>query len=108
MSGSGGFSGGSHNETEVACDLLSFVTYLASPKHDVISSLKVGDFLDVNIVDSTSGKLVVAFYGENIAGGITSGKYTRLKRCLLEGFNYKAKVEAISQGNVTVRLIPSL
>ena len=107
MSGRSGFSTGRSND-EVSCDSLSFQTSLSSPKSEAIEGLKVGDFLQVSLIGKEPNLYIVAYHYDRIAGGISSGNYLRMKKCLLNGSNFKAEEMDNDEGNISINITPSI
>lgn len=107
MSGSGGGGyGGGFATDEVACDRLAFDTQLSSPKSAVVAQINIGDVLSVTLDQQGAAQVVVIKRGNDIAGGITSPKMTRLLECIRQGTRYQATVTAKSDGQVSVRISP--
>lgn len=105
MSGSGGGFGGGAT-VEVSCERLSFDTQLSSPKPAVISGINVGDILSVETEQQGASQVVVIKHGNQVAGGITSPKMSRLLECIRLGSRYQARVMGKAGGQVTVRISP--
>ncbi len=106
MSGSGGGSFGGGGVQEIACDRLSFETQLSSPKPSVVAGINVGDVLLVAIEQQLAAQVVVIKYGNQVAGGITSPKMSRLLECMRHGTQYQATVLSKAGGQVTIRISP--
>lgn len=106
MSGSGGGSFGGGGVQEIACDRLSFETQLSSPKPAVVAGINVGDVLSVAIEQQGSAQVVVIKHGNQVAGGITSPKMSRLLECMRQGAQYQATVLSKDDGLVTIRISP--
>lgn len=107
MSGSGGGYTGGGTVTDYVDFCLAVVisTQLSSPKDDVVSSLKVGDVLQVGVQTIGGNQtIVVALYEGQVAGGITSPESNRLKQCMQEGNTYTAEVTEINAGQVKVKV----
>lgn len=103
MSGSGGTT---YDPTppQRPCDRLNFRTVLNSPDPAVVSALKVGDKLQVEL-DLTGGRRkVVAKYNGRVAGSITSDSLPQLISCLEGGHHFYADVQGVAGGRVDVDL----
>ncbi len=107
MSG-GDFSGGGGGPDEVFdCASIFEKTILNSPKPDVISKLKVGDVLTLELKQYDEKKSLVAVTSDNeVAGSITSATLSKIKNCIDQGFSYISIVESIEGGRCTVLLRP--
>lgn len=106
MSGSGGGSFGGGGAQEISCDRLSFETQLSSPKPGVVAGINAGDVLLVAIEQQGAAQVVVIKHGNQVAGGITSPKMSRLLECMRQGTQYQARVLSIVGGQVTIRISP--
>jgi len=104
MSGSGGGGGGSPETPVASCEDLVIETQLSSPKDDVVDKIKVGDSLDVGIQTKSGTSVVVVLYKGKVAGGLASPLVGRLRECLNNDTQYKAKVLSKSGGQVRVRV----
>ncbi|RII26349.1 MAG: hypothetical protein CXR31_11705 [Geobacter sp.] len=107
MSG-GDFSGGSGAGDEVFdCASIFEKTILNSPKPDVLSKVKAGDVLTLELRQFDGRKSLVAVTNnKEIAGSITSATLSKIKSCMDQGFSYIAIVESIEGGRCTVLLRP--
>lgn len=101
MSGSSG-GGGSPPEHESPCDKLRFEAQLTSPQPAVVSTLKPGDLLDVQVVNMKGQIVVQVLIKGRPAGGLAGPDATRLRNCIERGHEYSAKVLAINGGQVRV------
>lgn len=106
MSGSGGGSFGGGGAQEISCDRLSFETQLSSPKPAVVTGINIGDILPVAIEQQGAAQVVVIKHGNQVAGGITSPKMSRLLECMRQGTQYQATVLSKAGGQVTIRISP--
>jgi len=106
MSGSGGGSFAAGGAQEISCDRLSFETQLSSPKPEVVAGINVGDVLWVAIEQQGSAQVVVIKHGNQVAGGITSPKMSRLLECIRQGTQYQATVLSKAGGQVAIRISP--
>ena len=93
-----GQSGGSADP----CDLVER-TNLNSPKKSVISALQIGAVLDVDISHGPPTQLL-AKYGSQVAGSITSQSMHQIINCIKNGYNYQAVVIFLHGGNVRVEV----
>ncbi len=103
-SGGGGGSGIGFGESSDSCAALVFDTQLSSPKQDVVSSISVGDLLDIAIEERGTTTVVVALYKGEVAGGLASPQVRRLLECLAGGTQYVAKVTETNDGQIRVRV----
>lgn len=105
MSGSGGGGGGFAVPTGT-CETLVIDTLLSSPKADVIARINLGDVLDVRtqIGEGTATVTVVVLHEGNVAGGLAAPLLQRLRECIDGGTQYVARVTAIREGLVRVRV----
>mgnify|MGYP001300122390 CR=1 FL=1 len=103
MSGSSG-AGGSINRPSENEDCANLVinTNLASPKADVIATLKEGDELKVQAA-TTQGP-IQALRGNSVAGNIVTREQVRLLNCLNEGTEYIAEVLSITGGQCKIQV----
>lgn len=103
MSGSGG-GGGSIDSREVDCIDLKFTTQLASPQAQVVSTLVIGQVLDVGIVALQTGQVLVAQDNGTTVGALVGTYAKRLRECVLSQHIYKATVVKLNGGQVTVEV----
>ncbi|HEP1209349.1 hypothetical protein [Stenotrophomonas maltophilia] len=106
MSGSGGGSFVGGGAQEISCDRLSFDTQLSSPKSAVVAGIDIDDVLSVAIEQQGAAQVVVIKHGNQVAGGITSPKMSRLLECMRQGTQYQARVLSKVGGQVTIRISP--
>jgi len=104
MSGSGGGGGGVPDTPVIGCADLVIDTQVSSPKPGVISTLKVGDFLDVETRIQGGTVVVVLVRNGQMAGGLASPQLHRLRQCIESGTQYRAEVKSIKAGQVRVRV----
>ncbi|MBD8204778.1 hypothetical protein [Pseudomonas viridiflava] len=105
MSGLGGGTG-PYPEPVVACDQLSFIAQIASPKEDIVEQLYVGCMLDIVIGDQNGQSVVFAYWQDQEVGGIADRRLQRLRQCMNEGHMFSARVISISSGQVRVQISP--
>jgi hypothetical protein len=88
------------------CEDFTDKTTLNSPKATVISKLKEGDVLRVDLQPiRAGGATVVAITpGDQVAGAITSTKSPQLIKCIEKGHKYQALVVEIDGGRCTVEI----
>lgn len=103
MSGSSGGSFGGGFAPEPTCEKILIRTQLASPRADVIDDLAKDDVLDV-VLGGPTGPLTAQTYDGEIAGAILISDPASLIRCINDGFNFKAKVIAITGGDCQVSI----
>jgi len=103
MSGSnGGYGGG---RAEAPCQRLTFETFLNSPQIKVISSIKVREVLEIALQEIRGVDVVVALYGGEQAGAITSHT-AQLIKCIKEGVVYEAEVSVASPPRIEITVRP--
>lgn len=96
--GGGGAGGGSD-----PCAIRE-TTVLNSPNRSVVSTLRVGDVLEVVVPTGNVVRLVARTSGGAIAGSITSGAMNQIIRCIQVGRTYEARVQSVSGGQVRVEV----
>lgn len=101
MSGSSG-GGGASPDYESPCDTLRFEAQLTSPQPAVVSTLKPGELLDIEVVNMKGQLVVQVLKSGQAAGGLAGPDATRLRNCIEKGHEYKAKVLTINGGQVRV------
>ena len=105
MSGSGGGgSGGGFSQNFDSCESLVIDTQLSSPKHAVVEHIRVGDILTIATQNYGDASVVVALHKGDVAGGLAAPEVGRLRSCMEKGTQYLAKVTAINDGQVRVRV----
>ncbi|QXB60146.1 hypothetical protein [Pantoea agglomerans] len=98
MSGSGSFSSGSASKL-YSCEVIKFYTNIRSPNPLVVKKLKIGDLLDIDLIDNS----ICAVLDGEIVGGVTSTQYYEsLYKCLTGGTLYQASVIEINNGQIKV------
>lgn len=105
MSGSSGGGGGgvSSDDEVISCNILRFETQIASPNAAVVSTLKIGDELQVIIATSSyAQEIQVVTSSGQLVGGLLSAKVQRMRECMLESHPYKATVLSAFSGQVRV------
>jgi hypothetical protein len=105
MSGPGSSGGGDGRGPEIPqieCSRISERTVLNSPVPDVVSILKNGDILEIEVQNRTS--LVAITKEGNIAGALTLPLLPRIVECIEEGFKYVAIVVSVSGGECRVHV----
>ncbi|EHJ48321.1 hypothetical protein DFW101_2316 [Solidesulfovibrio carbinoliphilus subsp. oakridgensis] len=101
-SSGGGGSGGGGN----ICSSLFERTILSSPVPEVITKLKQGGILQIELIDQ--GRILAAsFHGER-AGSIISPKLIEFIECIQAGFEYIATVDAVDGGQCQVTIRPKV
>lgn len=84
------------------CDELTFKTKLASPDASIVSKLKIGDVLNVQI----HNKAIAVVHMAGVAGSIIEN-VPALLRCLQQDYKFMAVIEAISGGVVEIEVRPA-
>jgi hypothetical protein len=102
MSGSGGGGGAGPDTPTFSCDDLVVKAQIASPKAAVISKLKIGDVLDVEVQTIGGAAVVVLLSKGKLAGGLATPNLSRLRECIEGGTTYGATITAISGAQITV------
>ena len=86
-----------------ACDITE-VTTLSSPNRMIVSTLRVGDILDLELRLGPPRQLL-AKRGDQVAGSITSPKSAQIIQCISrEGRAYVAVVRTIRSGLCNVEI----
>ena len=93
---------GGRPEDTNPCLEIHFQTQLSSPKPDVISKLKKGDTLNIELRTIHTQVVVAAIFDEEIAGGIASPQISSIRECIQRGTKYRAKVISIHEGLVRI------
>jgi hypothetical protein len=106
---SGGGSGASYYDTSGGagfdCSTLVERTYLNSPVAAVVSSLMVGDVLDVQLQTGSPAPSLLAVHSSGAtAGSLTPPRLPQIIDCIQQGFTYVAVVQQINGGQVTVEI----
>lgn len=99
---SGGLGGGAIGEN--FCISVAEQTPLNSPVPHVISSLRVGDFLDLQIQGTPSRPILVAIDTKtsSVAGSVTFRNLPNLLNCISNGHQYIAEILSLSGGSCVV------
>jgi len=107
MSGSGGGGGGGGGvpDTPPSCNALKFKALLASPQPAAVATLRVGEFLDIDVAQQ-SGQVVVRVLKKNgtVVGALAGPDATRVRNCIGQGHDYQAEVLSINLGQVQVEV----
>lgn len=98
--GGGGDGGGGSQ----GCETLRFEAQLTSPQPAVVGTLRLGDVLDLAVVDMNGQVVVHVLKGGQVAGGLTGPDATRLRGCIQDGHDFKATVLTVNGGQVRVRV----
>jgi len=98
--GGGGGAGGSD-----PCDIVETVP-LNSPQPAVVSTLNVGDVLDVTVNSTGPRPVLEVSHGGQRAGALTHRNHLTLVNCIVNGRNYQAVVVKKVGGSVEVRVEP--
>lgn len=85
------------------CEAMVITTHLASPKAPVLATLSPGDVLLLELA-SDQGPLQAFTEGGELAGNILSREQSRLISCILEGFNYQARVLEIDGAECQIEI----
>lgn len=103
MSGSGGGGGGGGYDPHPSqCETLKFDAQLVSTQPAVVSSVKIGDVLDVATATLKGQTIVQVLKNGQVVGGLTGLDANRLRQCIEDGHNYKATVLTVNGGQVRV------
>ena len=98
------FNDGHSGDLHASCPLLTFSTPLNSVDPSVISSLQVGDKLDI---DAQDGSILAITMDGRFAGSITAIQLAQLSACMDAGYRYVGIVERITGGTCMIRIIHS-
>ncbi|MCW5660095.1 MAG: hypothetical protein KIT60_20525 [Burkholderiaceae bacterium] len=106
MSGSsgGGGGGGGVADTQASCSDLKFSILVSSPKPAAVAALKVGDVLDIDVVQLGAQVVVRVLKNGTLVGGLAGPEATRLRNCIADGHDYQAEVLSITSGQVRVEV----
>lgn len=99
--GGGGGGGGGADP----CDIVETVP-LNSPQPAVVTTMNVGDVLDVALVTSGPRPVIEVQRNGQRAGALTHRNHLRLINCITSGRSYQAVVVRKSGGAVEVRVEP--
>lgn len=95
---------GGRPENSNPCLEINFQTQLSSPKPDVVSKLKIGNTLNIELITINTQVVVAAIFNEEIAGGIASPQISSIRECIQIGVKYRAKVISIREGLVRIEV----
>lgn len=84
------------------CAALVINSTVNSPNAQVLSTLKVGDVLDVVLLPG--GQSVIVQHQGNVVGALTGAHIARLIDCMNSGFLYQAIVQTLNGGQCVVRV----
>lgn len=88
------------------CDITEY-TRLNSPDRSVISTLSLGDVLNVDYKEGPPRQLLATTKAGQTAGSITSTKSAQIIRCIArEGRSYTATVRNLAGGSCEVEIEP--
>lgn len=85
------------------CSTLAFETPLYSPVPAVVTRLKKGEFLRVELDSKLRTVLAITQTGD-VAGTIVGSKMSSIASCLKNGFVYKGEIIRLSGGNCTINI----
>jgi hypothetical protein len=104
MSGNGdsGGNGGGNGGTE--CKPVYNGARILSPKNNVISKLKEGDALTLEVRQSGTANTLYALKSGKEAGTVTHTLLSQIIRCIQDGYRYVAYVKAIDGGNCNLEI----
>lgn len=108
MSGGGGSTGpggGFGGDSGTTCDQLRFEAFLSGVQDSVLSSLQLGDLLDVGL-QRTPVRAIVARDASGALVGALTTRVRELLRCLQQQVDFEAEVLAINGGDVRVAVRP--
>ena len=94
MSGSGGSSGnlgGGGGIPVVDCKDISIKTNVISPDPSVLRTVKVGDFLNIEL-QSATGPLIAVTIKLEILGSIFTTNPRVLIDCIIDGYKYQGRI----------------
>lgn len=86
------------------CAMLSFTTLLQSPNPPAVSTLRVGDVLEIRL--EPKGFVAVVTSAGDIAGSIVGVDVSQLIACIRSGMPFIAQVLAIQGGACRVEIRP--
>jgi hypothetical protein len=86
------------------CDIEPFSTQLFSPAPAIVSKLKKGDWLRIELDPGLTTVLAITLDG-NVAGTIMGKNMSRLASCLRRKYRFKGEVTNITGGNCTLTII---
>lgn len=98
----GGENGQNGGESRDPCDIIE-VTTLNSPNRTVVTTLRDGDVLAIELRDE---RRLLAMHGNRVAGSVTSTSHPRILQCMQRGSEYVAIVLSVRGGACDVRIQP--
>lgn len=101
--GGGGYPTINRPTDNDSCENLVLITNVASPRADVLSSLNIGDILDVTIV-SDQGPIQFLDVDGNIVGNLVSREQVRLLQCIIGGTSFVAEILQLDKGQCNVKI----
>lgn len=103
--GGGGGGGGGTPDTAPSCSALKFKALLASPQPGAVTTLRVGEILDIDVAQQ-AGQVVVRVLQKNgtLVGALAGPDATRVRNCIDQGHDYQAEVLSINLGQVHVEV----
>ncbi len=103
MSGRGGNGGPVNGGSD--CQPVYRGARLASPKANVLSKLKVGDPLDLEVREQGNTYVLYALKNSKEAGTVTSKFATQIIRCIRDkGHRYIAYIKTLDGGDCTLEI----
>lgn len=88
---------------EDICSKINFDTAINSPKPQIISRLKKGDILQVDLREDRAKTFIAVLHKDEIAGSITE-RIDRLASCIREGYTFVAEVLSIDGGKIKINI----
>jgi hypothetical protein len=86
------------------CSTLTFDATVNSPQATVLTTLVVGEVLDLTLM--TGGHGVAVLKDAVIVGTLTGIRVAQMINCMNSGFDYKAIVSTLNGGQCVVRVEP--
>lgn len=106
MSGSGGGTGYIPGGSVSSCETLTIHAQMASPQPAVISKLKVGDKLRIELTPPL-GPVQLVTADNEVAGAVLSSDVAQLINCINDGHEYQAKILEIKGANCQILITHS-
>ena len=100
MSGSGS-RGWTPTAPSNSCERIAFRATINSPQPSIVSTLTVGNILDVKLQTTPTITVVVELAGA-VVGALTGTRVNELVNCIQNGYQYEATVVSIVGGKCTV------
>ncbi len=100
-SGGGGNLGGGGGVPAQDCNDVSIKTNITSPNPAILKTLKVGDYLDIELLSAT-GPLVAKTIKGKILGSVFVTNPKLLIDCISKGYSYHAKILKIDGGDCQI------